>query len=77
MKLTPKVIKEWRLSQGMTQQDMATILGLGSVTVSRWENENYVSIPTGTAKMVLEALIFKDHMKCGRLYVMLKHIYKK
>lgn len=74
MKLGPLTIRTWRIEQGMTQEEMASLLGVGSSTVSRWERD-VTSQPKGTSEMILKALIFKDSTKCEQLYSMLKGIF--
>ncbi len=52
--LRSETIKDFRKIRGLTQQDLATLLGVGIATVSRWEKG---TPPTGTAAEVLHAAI--------------------
>ncbi len=52
--LRSETIKDFRRTRGLTQQDLATLLGVGVATVSRWEKG---TPPTGTAAEVLNAAI--------------------
>lgn len=37
--VTPASIREWRLSQGMTQEELAERLGVDQTTVAKWETK--------------------------------------
>ncbi len=52
--LRSETIKGFRRTRGLTQQDLAMLLGVGVATVSRWEKG---TPPTGTAAEVLHAAI--------------------
>ena len=62
--LTPDVIRQFREANGLSQQELAHILGVGLATVSRWERG---TPPTGTAAVVLRTVIF---FPTGRLNTM-------
>jgi transcriptional regulator with XRE-family HTH domain len=53
--LNPKVIKSLRQSLSLSQQELASVLGIGVATVSRWERGTVV--PSGTAALILHTLI--------------------
>jgi transcriptional regulator with XRE-family HTH domain len=53
--LTPEAIQQLRKERGLSQQELATILGVGVATVSRWETGQ--AHVTGTAAIVLQTII--------------------
>jgi len=53
--LTPESIRRLRKERGLSQQDLATILNVGVISVSRWETGQ--TKPIGTAAAVLATLI--------------------
>lgn len=53
--LTPGAINRFRKEKGLSQQDLATVLGAGVATVSRWENGE--AQPTRTAAAVLTTVV--------------------
>lgn len=53
--LTPAAIQQFRKTRGLSQQELATILGVGVATISRWET-GQASV-TGTAAVVLQTVI--------------------
>lgn len=52
---TPVSIKAFRTEKGLSQQNLATILNVGQMTVVRWEMGK--SEPEGTAAAVLTTLV--------------------
>jgi len=59
--LTPESIRAFRESKGMSQQQLADLLGVGVATVSRWESTGDRSKkPSGTGALVLKTLIAKQ-----------------
>ena len=52
--LRSETIKGFRRARGLSQQDLAMLLGVGVATVSRWERG---TPPTGTAAEVLHAAV--------------------
>jgi DNA-binding transcriptional regulator YiaG len=52
--MTPTEIKALRLSLKLTQQDLAIILGVSVVTVTRWETG--VSVPSPLAENALKSI---------------------
>ncbi len=52
--LTPEQIKNFRRANGLSQQDLATQLGVGIATVGRWEQG---TPPTGMATAILRTII--------------------
>jgi transcriptional regulator with XRE-family HTH domain len=53
--LTAEAIQQFRKEKGLSQQELATILGVSVATVSRWETgQTHV---TGTAAVVLQTVI--------------------
>jgi transcriptional regulator with XRE-family HTH domain len=57
--LTAETIQQFRKDKGLSQQELATILGVGVATVSRWET-GQASV-TGTAAVVLQTVITAAH----------------
>lgn len=59
--LTPTSIRRFRKERGLSQQELATILNVGMITVSRWERGK--TKPDGTVAAILTTLIsdFADH----------------
>ncbi len=53
--LSPKSIKRFREERGLSQQALATLLNVGSKSVSRWETGQ--TEPTGTTAAILSVLI--------------------
>jgi DNA-binding transcriptional regulator YiaG len=53
--LTPEAIKQFRKERGLSQQQLASMLGVGVATVSRWETGQ--ANVTGTAAVVLQTVI--------------------
>lgn len=49
-------VKELREKQGLTQLYMATVVGVTTETISRWENRRYPSIKGDNAEKLAEAL---------------------
>jgi transcriptional regulator with XRE-family HTH domain len=56
---TPKAIQQFRKQKGLSQQHLASILGVGVATVSRWETGQ--AKVTGTAAVVLRTVIAASH----------------
>jgi len=52
--LSPEAIKTLRQTLSLSQQEFATVLGVGVATVSRWERG---TLPSGTAALILRTLI--------------------
>jgi DNA-binding transcriptional regulator YiaG len=52
--LSPKAIKTLRQTLSLSQQELASVLGVGVATVSRWERG---TAPSGTAALILRTLI--------------------
>jgi transcriptional regulator with XRE-family HTH domain len=57
--LTAAAIQQFRKEKGLSQQELATILGVGVATVSRWETGQ--ANVTGTAAVVLQTVITASH----------------
>jgi transcriptional regulator with XRE-family HTH domain len=57
--LTPEAIQQFRRERGLSQQELAAILGVGVATVSRWETGQ--ASATGTAAIVLQTVITAAH----------------
>jgi len=53
--LDPADIEAFRKARGLSQQELASMLGVGVATINRWENGK--AEPTGTAAAVLRAVI--------------------
>jgi transcriptional regulator with XRE-family HTH domain len=53
--LSPESIKRFREERNLSQQALATLLNIGSKSVSRWERG--ISEPSGTAAAILPVLI--------------------
>jgi len=49
--VTPEAIKEYRQANKLSQQDLASMLGVGISTIKRWEKGTIE--PTGTAAAIL------------------------
>src|SRR5277367_1236511 len=62
--VTPAAIKEVRKAKGLSQQAFASMLGVSTSTVARWETGNVE--PTGTAGLVLNALVAKQAVNAPR-----------
>ena len=80
--LTPEAIQQFRQQKGWSQQELASVLGVGVATVSRWENGQ--AHVTGTAAVILHTLITATHggltvdLFLGRghaLYQLLKDVF--
>ena len=56
--VTPAAIKEVRQAKRLSQQAFASLLGVSTSTVARWETGDVE--PTGTAALVLGALVAKQ-----------------
>jgi DNA-binding XRE family transcriptional regulator len=56
--VTPAAIKEVRQKKGLSQQAFASLLGVSTSTVARWETGDFE--PTGTAALVVGALVAKQ-----------------
>jgi DNA-binding transcriptional regulator YiaG len=54
LELNPKAIKTLRQALRLSQQELASVLGVGVATVSRWERG---TLPSGTAALILRMLI--------------------
>jgi transcriptional regulator with XRE-family HTH domain len=63
--LSPESIKRFREERNLSQQALATLLNIGSKSVSRWERG--ISEPRGTAAAILSLLIsdFTRHEELG------------
>ena len=63
--LSPESIKKFREERGLSQQALATLLNIGSKSVSRWETGQ--AEPSGTAAAILSVLIsgITRHEKLG------------
>jgi DNA-binding transcriptional regulator YiaG len=59
--LSPESIRTFRTERNFSQQELATILNVGVVSVSRWETGE--TKPSGTAAAVLATLIADDLQK--------------
>ena len=57
--LTAAAIQQFRKEKELSQQELATILGVGVATVSRWETGQ--ANVTGTAAVVLQTVITASH----------------
>jgi len=53
--LTPEAIKNFRKDGGLSQQNLALILGVGIATIKRWEKGEIN--PSGTAAAILNTVI--------------------
>jgi transcriptional regulator with XRE-family HTH domain len=53
--LTPEAIQQFRKERGLSQQQLASMLGVGVTTISRWETGQ--AHVTGTAAVVLQTVI--------------------
>ena len=53
--LSPESVKRFREERGLSQQALATLLNVGTKTVSRWERGQ--TEPTGTTAAILSVLI--------------------
>jgi transcriptional regulator with XRE-family HTH domain len=53
--LTPAAIQQFRKERGLSQQQLASMLGVGVATISRWETGQ--AHVTGTAAVVLQTVI--------------------
>jgi transcriptional regulator with XRE-family HTH domain len=53
--LSPESIRRFREERNLSQQELATLLNIGSKSVSRWETGK--AEPSGTAAAVLSVLI--------------------
>ena len=52
--MTPTEIKAWREERGLSQREMADVLGVRQATVSRWESGERV--PPPYLRLALEML---------------------
>ncbi len=80
--LTPAAIQRFRRDKGLSQQDLAALLGVGVTTISRWEKGQ--AHATGTAAVVLQTVITALHtgltveLSLGRgqeIYQLLKDVF--
>lgn len=55
--LTANNIIDMRNKMGLSRDDLASMLGVSSKTVARWENPNSNEQPSGTAAIVLSTII--------------------
>ncbi|GFE62741.1 helix-turn-helix domain-containing protein [Geobacter sp. AOG2] len=55
--LTANNIIDMRNKMGLSRDDLASMLGVSSKTVARWENQNNNEPPSGTAAIVLSTII--------------------
>jgi transcriptional regulator with XRE-family HTH domain len=53
--LTPQAIQQFRKERGLSRQQLASMLGVGRTTISRWETGQ--AHATGTAAVVLQTVI--------------------
>jgi transcriptional regulator with XRE-family HTH domain len=53
--LTPQALQQFRKERGLSQQQLASMLGVGVTTISRWETGQ--ANVTGTAAVVLQTVI--------------------
>jgi DNA-binding transcriptional regulator YiaG len=83
LELNPKAIKTLRQALRLSQQELASVLGVGVATVSRWERG---TAPSGTAALILHTLISepsrtKETSVASRsgyaLYRLLKNIFER
>ena len=65
--VTPAAIKEVRQKKGLSQQAFASLLGVSTSTVARWETGDFE--PTGTAALVVGALVAKQSSQCPRRFI--------
>jgi DNA-binding transcriptional regulator YiaG len=82
--LSAEAIKTLRKKWGLSQQELATLLGVGIATVSRWERG---TPPTGTAGAVLRVVIASYVFGLGgtsitygagySIYCMLKGVFER
>jgi len=56
----PKMIREYREKNFISQTDLGNLLGVSYVTVNRWENGHFK--PTLRCKRELNKLFKKSHM---------------
>ena len=79
---TPEAIQQFRQEKGLSQRDLASMLGVGVTTISRWENGQAQA--TGTAACVLQTVIAASHagltleLSLGRgheIYQLLKDVF--
>jgi DNA-binding transcriptional regulator YiaG len=54
--LNPKAITTLRQTLRLSQQELASVLGVGIATISRWERG---TAPSGTAALILRTLILE------------------
>ena len=80
--LTPEAIQRFRQDKGLSKHDLASLLGVGVATISRWENGQ--AHATGTAAVVLQTVIAASHtgltldLSLGRgheIYQLLKDVF--
>ena len=67
--LSPEIIKSWRERQGLTTQELASLLSVSRITVERWEQWDSAdpsvakATPTGPAESILVDLIQSEDQK--------------
>ena len=57
--LTPEAIRKYRFEKKLSQKDLAFILGVGTETVSEWENGQ--TRIAGTSEIILRTVIMASH----------------
>jgi transcriptional regulator with XRE-family HTH domain len=57
--LTPEAIQQFRKDRGLSQQQLASILGVDVATIARWETGQ--ANVAGTALVVLQTVITAAH----------------
>lgn len=78
--ITPSKIEAFRKKKGLTQQELASALGVRAATVSDWEGGK--GRPTGTARIVLQALLAGAFSPVGAmlaysLYGLLSEVFRE
>ena len=79
-----KVIRKYRKELGLTQEEMATSLGVNTPAVNKWENENTlpdINLLAPIARLLGistdELLSFKDNLTDEEVDVYIKELSKK